>query len=36
MIVLTREVGESLRRDKYANVQGADFNLYGHFATSSD
>ncbi|CEL27024.1 MULTISPECIES: 2OG-Fe dioxygenase family protein [Pseudomonas] len=32
MIVLNREVGESLRRDKYVNVQGGDFNLYGHFA----
>ncbi len=37
MIVLNREVGESLRRDKYVNVQGADFNLFGHFfPTSSD
>lgn len=32
MIVLNREVGESLRRDKFVNVQGGDFNLYGHFA----
>lgn len=32
MIVLNREVGESLRRDKYVNVQGADFNLFGHFS----
>ena len=32
MIVLNREVGESLRRDKYVNVQSADFNLFGHFA----
>ena len=32
MIVLNREVGESLRRDKYVNVKGADFNLFGHFS----
>lgn len=31
MIVLNREVGEALRRDKYVNVRGGDFNLYGHF-----
>jgi hypothetical protein len=29
MIVLNREVGEALRRDKYVNVRGGDFNLYG-------
>lgn len=32
MLVLNKEVGDLLRRDKFANVQGSDFSLYGDFA----
>ncbi|GFM49780.1 2OG-Fe dioxygenase family protein [Pseudomonas capsici] len=32
MLVLNKEVGHSLQRDKFANVLGSDFSLYGHFA----